>query len=198
MNILAKRMKKDDRIIELVEEPKKILLDLDIFLSCFMEYLWGHPELVASIIKNAEIKDLKENLAPLFIDNFYENILSSSDIEYNLLYILTILMEEEISNLKDINQDNIFLNDTPCGCLLEELKRKKDVQSFFKTIIFDDLRDLEKYYSSQTFNFNIASLTEDIKNQIIKDSKVKKDEGYLAYPIDEGFESVSLENNNFI
>ena len=201
MNILAKRMKKDDRIFELVEEQEeqgKILLKLEMFISHLMKYLWRQPELVAIIIENAEIKDLKEHLASLFIDNSYENILSSFDIEYNLMYVLTMLLEEEINNLKDINQENIFLNDTPCGYLLEELRRKKDIQSFFKIIIFSDLQNLEKYYSSQSFNFNITSLNEDIRSQIIKDSKAKKDEGYLINPIDEEFESVSLRDNNFL
>ena len=74
------------------------------------------------------------------------------------MYVLTMLLEEEINNLKDINQENIFLNDTPCGYLLEKIRRKKDIQSFFKTIIFSDLQNLEKYYSSQSFNFNSTSL----------------------------------------
>ena len=198
MNILAKRIKKDDRIFELVEEEEEVLGTVKVFLLHFMERLWEHPELVAIIIKNAQIKDLKEHLAPLFIDNFYENILSSADIEYNLIYVLTILLEEEINNLKDINPEKNFLNDTPCGYLLEEIRRKKDIQSFFKSIIFNALEDLEKYYSSQSFNLNITSLDEDIRSKIIKDAKMQKDEGYLVCPNDEGFETVSLENNNFL
>ena len=50
-----------------------------------MNFLWSHPEVVASIIKNAELDDLKKYLAPLFIDNFYENLFSKSSVENNLI-----------------------------------------------------------------------------------------------------------------
>ena len=198
MNILARRMKNDDRIFELVEKQRELLGYTEVYLHILMKALWEQPEVVAIIIKNAEINDVKKHLAPLFSNNFYENILSSFDIENNLIYVLTMLLEEEINNLKNINQEDIFLNDTPCGYLLEELRRKNDIQNFFKTIIYNDIKDLEKNYSSLRFNFNITNLTEDIRSHIIKDSKMKKNEGYLSYPIDEGFESVSLEDNNFL
>ena len=50
-----------------------------------MNFLWSHPEIVVSIIKNAELDDLKKYLAPLFIDNFYENLFSKSSVENNLI-----------------------------------------------------------------------------------------------------------------
>ena len=136
MNIIAKRMKKDDRIFELIEDQSKLLGSLNSLLQRLMNYLWEQPKVVAEIIKNSEIKDLKTYLAHFFVNNFYENILSSFYIEDNLMYVLTISLENEINNLENINQENNFLNDTPCGCLLEELRSKNDIQSFFKIIIF--------------------------------------------------------------
>ena len=157
--MIEERMKKDERIFELVEDQSELLLDLNTYLPKLMNYLWDQPKVVASVIKNADIKDLKEYLAPFLANNFYENILSSYYIEDNLMYVLTMLLEDEINNLKNINQENNFLNDTPCGCVLEELRRKNDIQGFFKTIIFNGVEDLE--YFSDRFTFNITSLNED-------------------------------------
>ena len=200
MSMIAERMKKDERKFELVEDQSELLRDLNTYLPKLMNYLWDQPKVVAAVIKNAEIKDLKEYLAPFLANNFYENILSSYYIEDNLMYVLTMLLEDEINNLKNITQENNFLNNTPCGCILEELRRKNDIQGFFKTIIFNGIEDLEVNYSDVRFNFNITSLTEDYRRQSIKDPRMKKrmkrDEGYLKYPNDDRSESISLEDGN--
>ena len=203
MNMIAERLGKDDRQFELVEEPGTFLRDLNTYFPKLMNYLWEKPNIVTILIKNTEIRDLKEYLAPFFANNFYENILSSYYIEDNLMYVLTMLLEDEINSLTSINQDENFLNNTPCGCLLEELKRKNDIQEFFKTIIFDAVEDLEVNYSLYRFNFNISSLTEDYRRQSVKEPRSKRktniDEAYLKYPKDVGrSDSISLEETNNI
>ena len=201
--MIAERLGKDDRKFELVEEAGAFLRDLNTYFPKLMNYLWEKPKIVTTIIKNTEIQDLREYLAPFFANNFYENILSSYYIEDNLMYVLTMLLEDEINNLTNINQDENFLNNTPCGCLLEELKRKNDIQEFFKTIILNAVEDLEVNYSSYRFNFNISSLTEDYKRQSVKEPKNKRknkiDEAYLKYPTDsQRSDSISLEDSNNI
>ena len=174
MNMIAERMGKDDRKYELVEEQSEFLRDLNTYLPKLMYYLWEQPKIVASVIKNCDINDLKEHLAPLIANNFYENILSSYYIEDNLMYVLTLLLEDEINNLTNIEQEDIFLNESNCGCLLEELRRKNDIQAFFKKIIYNDIENLEVNYSSWRINFNISKLTDDYKRQSIKELKLKK------------------------
>ena len=172
--MIAERMGKDDRKYELVEEQSEFLRDLNTYLPKLMYYLWEQPKIVASVIKNCDINDLKEHLAPLIANNFYENILSSYYIEDNLMYVLTLLLEDEINNLTNIEQEDIFLNESNCGCLLEELRRKNDIQAFFKKIIYNDIENLEVNYSSWRINFNISKLTDDYKRQSIKELKLKK------------------------
>ena len=87
------------------------------------------------LLKNTDINEVKNHFAPLVVNNFYENIISPNFIEENLIYILTLLLEEEINNLSSENQNVSFLDNTRCGYLLEELRKKKDIQTFFKTII---------------------------------------------------------------
>ena len=93
---------------------------------------------MALILQNADIKDVKNYLADFIVNNFYENILSPNFIEENLIYVLTILLNEEINSLLYVEQHVNFLDDTCCGCLLEELRKKKDIQLFFKNILISD------------------------------------------------------------
>ena len=202
MNMIAERVKNDKRIFELVEEHSEFLRDLNTYIPKLINYLWEQPKIVAAVIKNAEINILKEHLAPFLANNFYENILSSYYIEDNLMFALTILLEDEINNLTNLNQNENFLNDTPCGCILEELRRKNDIQAFFKAIIINGVEDLEVNYSNCRLNFDISNLTEDYRRQSTEESKNKKkiqrDDGYLKYSIDNQSDTTNLEDSNFI
>ena len=148
----------------IAEENGVILRDLNTYIPKLISYLWDQPEIVMSIIKNADKTELREHLAPFIANNFYENILSSYYIEDDLMYVLTLLISDEINNLNDKNQNSIFLNDTPSGCLLEELKRKNDIQAFFKTILLDSIEDLEVNNSLQKIGLEISQVKENPKN----------------------------------
>ena len=109
----------------------------------------GKTKICCSIIQNTKNNFEKNQLSYLFADNFYENILSSNFMEDRLMYLLTLLLEGEINNLNDINESEHFLDhNSNCGYLLERLRFKKDIQSFFKSIIFDSIKKLETYHSS--------------------------------------------------
>ena len=109
----------------------------------------GKTKICCSIIQNTKNNFEKNQLSYLFADNFYENILSSNFMEERLIYLLTLLLEGEINNLNDINESEHFLDhNSNCGYLLERLRFKKDIQSFFKSIIFDSIKKLETYHSS--------------------------------------------------
>ena len=171
--MIAERTMKDDRDYELVEKTD-FLRDLNTYFPKLMSYLWDQPTIVAKIIENADSNDLKEQIAPLFANNFYENILSTYYIEDNLMYLLSLLLRDEINQLNNINQSENFLKYTPCGYVLEELKRKSDIQAFFKTIIFDDVQKLEVNHSGYRFKFKISNLKEDYINEKAKNIKNKK------------------------
>ena len=191
--MIAERLGKDERKYELVEEQGEVLRDLNTYLPKLMNYLWEQPQIFAKVIQNCDITELKEHLAPLIANNFYENILSSYYIEDNLMYVLTLLLEDEINNLTNINQEDIFLKDSHCGCVLEELRRKNDIQAFFKKIIFNDIENLEVNYSSWRLNFKTSKLTDDYRRQSIRELKNKK--GPKMQNINTS-ESISLEDEN--
>ena len=104
MNIIAERLEKEERIYELIND-NTILGDLIIYIPKLMNCMWEQPEIVSLVIKKTDINELKKHIAPYFANNFYSNILSPYYIEDNLMYVLTLLLQDEINNLKETNQE---------------------------------------------------------------------------------------------
>ena len=174
--MISKRKKKDDIILEL-KDDLSLLKDYKFYFPNFLFSLWEKPKIMAFILLNADKSDIKNYLAPFIMNNFYENILSQNFIEKNLIYVLTILLNNEINNLSSIEENVNFLNDSHCGYLLEELRRKKDIQTFFKNVIIDSITELEINFSKNKLNFNIkdiyANCLEEKKNKSKFDDKDK-------------------------
>ena len=57
---------------------------------------------MSKLLINADKDDTKKYLARLICNNFYENILSSNYIEDPLMYVIYILLDNEINNIEDI------------------------------------------------------------------------------------------------
>ena len=124
-----------------------------------MNSLWENPKMIAYLLINSKKDDVRSNIAPLIVNNFYENILSSSYIEDQLLYVIGLVLKNEIDNEITQKKDYIkFLEDTPCGILLEQLKMKQDVQTYFKNLIFKIVTLLEEENSSYEINFNVKNI----------------------------------------
>ena len=179
MNMVLKRKKDDDHVLEL-KEDLDLLKEYKFYFPHLLFYLWDKPKIMAFILQKAEKSDIKNYLAPLIVNNFYENILSPNFIEENLIYVLTILLNEEINNLSNIDQNKNFLDDSCCGYLLEELRKKKDIQTFFKNVIIDSIEDLETNFSKNKLNFNINDIYLDEQNNNII-SEIKNDENLKKF-----------------
>ena len=119
--------------------------------------LWKNPKLIYKILKNCELKDIKDSLASFIVDNFYNNYLSGNYVENNLLYIFALMLKDEVDKLDNIEQVFDFLDNSVCGFLLEQLKNKIDVQIYFKKIIFGTISKIENY-SSRKINFNVNEI----------------------------------------
>ena len=90
------------------------------------------------------------------------------------MYVLALMLKEEINNLNDINQPEVFLdNNSPSGYLLNELRRKNDIQYFFKTVILKAVDDLE-VISSKSFNLNVQEIVDSYKNNNPSQDKENK------------------------
>ena len=177
---------KDNRQLEFCVNEGQILLDLNIYIPNVMNRLWESPKIVASIIEKAKIDDIKNHLAPLFVNNFYENIFSSKLIEDNLMYVLSLLLESEIKNLKNIDDKDKFLENTPCGIMLEELINKVEIQKYFDIITKNELENLEKSLSYK-INFDPEEIAGHMRQKLIKEEKYITHNKY-PYDSDEDLE----------
>ena len=80
---------------ELVKDKNKYLGEAKVIIETFLKNLWERPDLITKILINSNIKDIKETLVSLFF-NFYQNILSPYTVEDNFLYIVSVLLKDEI------------------------------------------------------------------------------------------------------
>ena len=173
INKFNKTSDKEERILELCNNETDVLSS---YIQSLLGKLWENPKLIASIIEKTDFNDLKEHLAPFFANNFYENILSTDCIDDNLMYILTLLLQSEINNLKDINQKDKFLNNTPCGIMFEEIYKKIEVQNYLNKITKNAIENLDKenqlYYD---LNKIVEELNNEIPNEMNEDKKRSED-----------------------
>ena len=196
---MAEKQNKETRKYKLVhdyEEQHKYFKDTYTYMPKLMEFLWEQPKIVAKLLSLSNIEDVKQNLAPFFANNFYENILSSVYIEDNLMYMISLLLIDEIKGLDKI-EDNKFLDETAGGYVLEQLKNKTDVQIYFKTIMLSLVEKLETMSSSKKINFNVKQIEDDfLKTKELMDLKFQKT-GTKQKVIDRNFfrKSVSLTDN---
>ena len=148
-------------LLDKKEEQENYLGDIYTYVPIFLNTLWESPKTVAKLIINSDKNDLKKGIAPFIANNFYENILSSNYIEDQLLYVIGLVLKDEIDKLKTANNIEKFLENTPCSILLEQLKLKQDVQIYFKTVIYKIVQNLEEKHSSFIFKFNVKTIEED-------------------------------------
>ena len=133
------------------------------FLKIFFDELYNSPDFISKLISLSNKEDIKKHLAPFFTNNFYENILSSQGIENNLIYIIYLLLKEEINSISNINELDQFLEKTPCGYILEELIEKIDIKSFCKLNITKVIKDLEWTFSGKQICLDVEKITESLK-----------------------------------
>ena len=178
LNVLKNEANINNEIYyQLIENNRDYLKDLNLYIPKFLSYLWENPSLIAKILINSNMNDVKKYLAPLFCNNFYENILSPNHIEDQLLYVIYILLDQEIDKLNNISETNKFLNDTACGYLLNELIDKKDIKAFFKIILKDVIEIMELSHSDTYLVFEANRLEKNIverKKSLIKRSMTRK------------------------
>ena len=156
-----------------------------VFIQNILEHLWKEPELMFYIISKCDSEDIKYNLSSFIVNNFYDNILSSSYMEDNLLYLLALLLRDEVNQLNDVNSIDSFLKDTKCGYLCEQLFKQNDIQVFFKAILLKTVEKIEVLNSNRKISFDVEEKEKELlkywdvfkkdKNKKMKRSSLKED-----------------------
>ena len=197
LNILQKIRTDSSKILKeyiLIENNYDYLSNLTTYISNILTYLWEEPKILANLLIKANKKDIKNYLAPLICNNFYENILSPNYIEDPLIYIIYLLLKNEIDNIKDINEGiNYFLNDTPCSYILKQLIEKNDIKEYFKIILQDTLEDI----GTDKFMFSIDEINEWQKEKGKTVNKSIFDKNYLSSKnVDNKGKRISMDKND--
>ena len=178
MNTLAEKKNMDNRKYKLIHDYEKqhsYFQDAYTYFPSFFQLLLNQPQIIAKLITNSNIEDVKNNLAFFFMNNFYENILSSSFIEDNLIYVITLVLMEEIESIKSFSDIESFLDNTAGGYFLEKLNFKMDVMNYYKIIMLNLVESLENMSSSKKINFNVKQIQEDfLKMKEIMEAKFQK------------------------
>ena len=104
-----------------------------------------------------------------------------------------LLLKDEIQSLNSTTDVQNFLQETPCGCLLDQLINKNDIKSYFKIIIQNVIENIEINCSEKEMNFNIDIIEKEIKESV----KNKKGQKNLLAKDDIIFrKDVSKKNRN--
>jgi hypothetical protein len=176
--MINQRKNIDERKYKLIyeyEEIHKYFQDTYTYVPNFFKSLLNQPKIIAKLITNSNLEDIKNNLAYFFMNNFFENILSSSYMEDNLMYVITLVLRDEIKSINNTNDFSSFLDNTAGGYFLEQLKYKTDVLGFYKIIMLHLVEKLENISSSKKINFNIKQIQEDfLKMKEIMEEKFQK------------------------
>ena len=153
LNMINRKIEFEECPYILNKDANELLGMERVYIQLILEEIWKSPEIMYFIITKYDVKDINYNLSSFIINNFYNNILSSSNIEDNFLYLLSLLLKDEISKL--INPEDLFyfLNETICGILLEQIFKQNDIQIYFKSILMKIIEQLELINSNRKIKF---------------------------------------------
>ena len=156
---ILNNINKDKKKYELKLIKDKELSNIWMYLHGILVSLWENPKIVASLLTNTKPKEILNSLLPLFANNFYENILSQKFIQNNLLYVITLLLKNEIKIYCNLSFPKRFINtNSSLGYLLYELRNKRDFQIFLKDSIENVVEILEQYPYDICFNIDTSGI----------------------------------------
>ena len=198
--MISTRLKLDDKKYELVVDKEiicRFFKEMNTYIPKLLEYLSVKPKIVSKILCLSDKSLVKNHLAPLIVNNFYENILSSNYIEDNLMFVIALLLKNEINEINEENDSEKFLEDTACGYVLEQLREKNDIKYYFKNIIIDVLKKMESENSGGDINLNVKQIQEKYQRTKEELDKLYKKTGKKKKIIDEEFYRKILISNVF-
>ena len=144
------------------------LLEINkVYINIFLTFLWNHPEAVFCLLKNINKPIISKHLSHFLVNHFYKNYMNNNPIDNNLLYLITMMLKDEIDKLKSLDEIDTFLDESKASFLLEEMINFPDVKLYFKKIIIKVLKKVENDFFSKRMNFNMNQTRQNIKKFIL-------------------------------
>ena len=205
-NMINRKLGLDENLYYLNADQGKAFGYHKVFIQNILEHLWKEPEVMFYILSNCDIEDIRYNLSSFIVNNFYDNILSSSYMEDNLLYLLALFLKDEIQHLQDIHDTFNFLNETKCGYLMGQLFKQNDIQVFFKAILLKTVEKLEVLNSNRKMTFDVDQKEKELikyrlyfkKESELKGKKINKSAVYKEVINNIIFENFSCNRMDLI
>ena len=138
-----------------------------------MQQIWERPKSISTILLKSEKNIVKNHLANFFVNNLYDNISSLHQKDEPLIYIIALLLKEEINSLE--NKNSIFLHESRASYMLKEFRKRKEVKFYFKKILLDIFEVFENKYSSEDIVLDTTQIRENFQQSRKNKKKAKKD-----------------------
>ena len=150
-----------------------------------VKYLWNNPYIILTLLTKCTNKEDQNKLIYIIMNTFYENIFSNNIIDETLFGIISILLKEEINNLKKKEEKEAFLSDSLCANLMVEFFRKPEITKYFRKILEEAIMGINEitymtespisdYVLNNRINLNVNDIEEQINQKIIEKEKLEK------------------------
>lgn len=163
-NMISERNNLEENKKYKLLKDNRVLGNFGIYIPDLMQQIWENPKSLATILLKADKNDVKKNLAHFVVHNLYDNVSSLRHKDDQLIYIISLLLKEDINSLNDINSSFNLGKRAPI--LFDELNKKNEVKFFFKTIILDAIKKLESTYSSTNVIFEPGMIKQKIEENV--------------------------------
>ena len=78
------------------------------------------------------------------------------------MYVICILLKDEISKMESHNDFSKFLCSTVCGTMMSQFGQKNDIQEYFKSILEEVIEQIEMICSNKKMTFKLKEIEEEI------------------------------------
>ena len=161
-------------LIKSKQEISKTFKSTYIFVDNFLEFLTNEPYIMYQLLSFSNHENIKI-LSSFFINKFSENIYSSNILGDNIMYVIALLLKDEIEKMENEETDN-FLNNSTAAIMIGELCNKIQIKSFCRNSIQNFVQELEN--NSKRLYFDLDKIKQGIY-YLYKNSNIKLEESTI-------------------
>ena len=177
---IAEKFDKSNQLINtvtynLAKNSHDIYKDETMYISKVMLFLRRYQDFLYKILIDCKNDHEKICISNLVANFFYINVLSSTSIDDEYLFILYRLLKYEINSLTKTNAPEKFLDNSITSYLFKYLISNDDIKVYFGKILNEIIEKIDNKEDYQEITFDPGTITEREKER--KESKKGKKQG---------------------